>query len=242
MKKRLENEMKFYEAIGIKHFRKAAFGLRNALYFPFTIFKSKEERKERYKNLNNIATNYNFGPVKSLEDIKAFKKQLALNAGIHVFAGVGCTSTFVAQLCSQNPNTGTLIVNGACMAINLYCILLQRYNQIRINDLIKKMTPHYLRQKNKERNEVREKDASLPSGHKFTLVDKKGNEEPVTIDELIENANMEDLRRLKDGLDDLNSWIPLMEHRNDNNEDPITISTYTLRKKKLNMTYKKDAK
>lgn len=238
MKKRLENEMKFYEAIGIKHFRNAAFGLRNAFFFPATIFKSKEARKEMYKDLNNTATNYNFGPVKSLEDVKAFKKQLALNAGIHIFAGVGCTTTLVSQLCSQQPNTGTLIVNGVCAAVNLYCILLQRYNQIRINDLIKKMTPHYLRQKNKERNEIREKDASLPDGHKFTLVDKKGNEEPITIDELIENANMEDLRRLKNGLEDLGLWVPIMENRRPDAEGPITLSTYTVKNKKLNMTYK----
>jgi hypothetical protein len=237
IKKNLEKEMKFYEAIGIKHFRNAAFGLRNALYFPFTIFKSKEKRKEMYNYLNSIKTNYNFGTVRSLEDIKSFKKQLAINASIHTIGSVSCISSLAHQFSTSYPNTGAIITSGVCLAINIYCIILQRYNQIRINDLIKKMTPHYLRQKNKEREEVRKKDATLPIGHTFTLVDKKGNEEAITIDELIENANMEDLRRLKNGLEDLRTWVPLMEYKKEN-DDPITVSTYTIKNKKLNMTYK----
>ncbi len=91
-KKSMKNiEMRIYELLGIKIFRKMAFGLRYVLLFPKTLKMSKEERKEFY----NARSNYNLGKVKSLEDVKKFKKWLYKNAAIHIFGLLLCFSSFL---------------------------------------------------------------------------------------------------------------------------------------------------
>ena len=200
MKKRHVRELKIYEALGVKQFRKMAFGLRDMTAHRRYKDLSKEERRRR---LYETASNYNFGRVKSLEDVERFKGELLFNASVHAVAGGACLGILVAQIADGNPNTASLIVNGVCTVINGYCVMLQRYNQIRINDLIKKMTPKYLKQKNEERAAIREIDKSLPEGHRFKVIDKKKNTEDITIDELIENASLSELQDLRDQLDAL---------------------------------------
>ena len=143
MKKNKNIEMRIYELLGVKVFRKMAFGLRDILAFPLTIRMSKEERHDF---LCNSASNYNLGKVKSLEDVKKFKKQLFINSGIHVWALSVCLPNFL-KVIGGTASLSTAIINLTCIGINLYCIMLQRYNGIRINQLIEKMTPRYERQK-----------------------------------------------------------------------------------------------
>ena len=66
-------ELKIYELLGVKIFRKMAFGLRDKIWILYTLKMSKEERKDY---LYHTASNYNLGKVNSLEDIKKFKKEL----------------------------------------------------------------------------------------------------------------------------------------------------------------------
>lgn len=81
MKKNKNFEMRIYELLGIKIFRKMAFALRDKIWILFTLKMSKEERKDY---LYHTASNYNLGKVKSLEDIIKFKKHLFSNAIIHL--------------------------------------------------------------------------------------------------------------------------------------------------------------
>lgn len=195
MKKNNNIEMKIYELLGVKVFRKMAFGLRDILAFPLTIKMSKEERKDF---LYHTASNYNLGKVKSLEDIKKFKKQLFINAGIHVWALSVCLPSFL-KVVGGTASLSTTIINLTCIGINLYCIMLQRYNGIRINQLIEKMTPRYERQKDTIKEELR-KDDSLLLDHTYKIVDKRERETSITFEGLIANANIEQLKQYREYL------------------------------------------
>lgn len=195
MKKNKNIEMKIYELLGVKVFRKMAFGLRDILSFPLTIKMSKEERKNF---LYHTASNYNLGKVKSLEDVKKFKKQLFINAGIHIWALSVCLPNFL-KIIGGTASLSTTIINLSCIGINLYCIMLQRYNGIRINQLIEKMTPRYEKQKDTIKDELR-KDDSLLLEHTYKIVDKKDKETSITFEDLIANANIEQLKQYREYL------------------------------------------
>lgn len=190
MKKNKNIEMRIYELLGVKVFRKMVFGFRDILAFLLTIRMSKEER---YNFLYNRASNYNLGKVKSLEDVKKFKKQLFINSGIHVWALSVCLPNFL-KVIGGTASLSTAIINLTCIGINLYCIMLQRYNGIRINQLIEKMTPRYERQKDAMKEELR-KDDSLLLEHTYKIVDKKERETSITFEDLIANANIEQLKQ-----------------------------------------------
>ena len=190
MKKNKNVEMRIYELLGVKTFRKMAFALRDKIWILFTLKMSKEERKE---SLYHTASNYNLGEVKSLEDVKKFKKQLFSNARIHLFAFLVLIPNFIKIIggtAALSYTIITLIAGG----INLYCVMLQRYNCIRINQLIKKMTPRYERQRDEIKEELRKED-SLLLEHTYKIVDKKERKTSITFEDLIANANIEQLKQ-----------------------------------------------
>ena len=195
MKKNKNVEMRIYELLGVKTFRKMAFALRDKIWILFTLKMSKEERKEY---LYHTASNYNLGEVKSLEDVKKFKKQLFINSGIHVWALSVCLPNFL-KVIGGTASLSTAIINLTCIGINLYCIMLQRYNGIRINQLIEKMTPRYERQKDAMKEELRKED-SLLLEHTYKIVDKKERETSITFEDLIANANIEQLKQYREYL------------------------------------------
>ena len=189
-------EMKFYELLGIKAFRKMAFFVRDIVTLPLTFKMPKEERK---KSLYNTASNYNIGKAKSLEDIKKFKKQLFKNAGIHIFALLAFLPSFIKIIMGMASLSTTIIVL-PIMVMNIYCIMLQRYNCIRINQLIEKMTPRYEKQKDAIKEELIEKD-SLLLEHSYKIIDKKEKETSINFEDLIANASIEELKQYRNYLD-----------------------------------------
>lgn len=193
LKKNKNIEMKFYELLGIKVFRKMAFFVRDIVTLPLTFKMPKEERK---KSLYNTASNYNIGKSKSLEDIKKFKKQLFKNAGIHILALLAFLPNFIKIILGTASLSTTIIVLPA-MVMNIYCIMLQRYNCIRINQLIEKMTPRYEKQKDAIKEELIEKD-SLLLEHSYKIIDKK--ETSVNFEDLIANASIEELKQYRNYL------------------------------------------
>lgn len=195
MKKNKNIEMRIYELLGVKVFRKMAFALRDKIWILFTLKMSKEERKEY---LYHTASNYNLGKVKSLEDVKKFKKQLFYNAGIHIFGFLVLIPNFIIIIGGTAALSSTIItlIGGG---INLYCVMLQRYNCIRINQLIEKMTPRYERQKDVIKEELRKED-SLLLEHTYKIVDKKERETSITFEDLIANANIEQLKQYREYL------------------------------------------
>lgn len=188
-------EMKLYELLGIKVFKKMAFFVRDIVTLPLTFKMPKEERK---KSLYNTASNYNIGKAKSLEDIKKFKKQLFKNAGIHIFSLLAFLPSFIKIIIGMVSLSTTIIVLPA-MVMNIYCIMLQRYNCIRINQLIEKMTPRYEKQKDAIKEELIEKD-SLLLEHTYKIIDKKEKETSVNFEDLIANASIDELKKYRNYL------------------------------------------
>lgn len=134
MNKKLKNiELKIYELLGIKVFRKMAFELYKAIGLPFTIFISKEARRKIYSS----PSNYNMKKGHGLQDLRDFKKMLLLNTSIHIWALSLCLPHFF-KVITGTASTLATINNLIPIVINLYCIMLQRYNFIRINEVIKK--------------------------------------------------------------------------------------------------------
>lgn len=188
-------EMRFYELLGIKVFKKMAFFIRDIVTLPLTLKMPKEERK---KSIYNTASNYNIGKTKSLEDIKKFKKQLFKNAGIHILALLAFLPSFLEIIVGTASLSTTIIVLPA-MVMNIYCIMLQRYNCIRINRLIEKMTPRYEKQKDTIKKELIEKD-SLLLEHSYKVIDKKEKETSINFEDLIANASIEELKQYRNYL------------------------------------------
>ncbi len=195
LKKNKNIEMKFYELLGIKVFRKMAFFIRDIVTLPQTYKMSKEKRK---KTLYNTASNYNIGKEKSFENIKNFKKQLFKNAGIHILALLAFIPSFL-KIIAGTASLSTTIITLPFMVMNIYCIMLQRYNCIRINQLIEKMTPRYEKQKDVIKEELINKD-SLLLDHSYKIIDEKGKETSVDFEDLIANANIEELKKYRNYL------------------------------------------
>lgn len=195
MRKDKNIEMKIYELLGVKVFRKMVFGFRDILALPSTIKMSKEERKDY---LYNTASLYNLGKVKSLEDVIEFKKQLVKNAGIRILNLLFCIPSFLIIIGGTAPLFISITILN-CIVIHLYSIMLERYNCIRINQLIEKMTPRYEKQKNTIKDELR-KDNSLLLEHTYKIVDKKDKETDVSFEDLIANANISQLQRYREYL------------------------------------------
>lgn len=77
--------------------------------------------------------------------------------------------------------------------------MLQRYNCIRINQLIEKMTPRYEKQKDAIKEELIEKD-SLLLEHTYKIIDKKEKETSVNFEDLIANASIDELKKYRNYL------------------------------------------
>lgn len=184
MKNREDIELKLYEKIGIKHFKSFVLKLRD-FSFRYVIKMTEEE----IQNSLNSQSNYNIGKINSMEDVVNFKKMLYLNALIHTFAMIPCLIAFI---------NATNLLFLLLTIINIYCIILQRYNCIRINKLIKKMTPHYERQRNKIKEEI-EKEYALLEEHTNEKVLER-TENSITLDEIINNSSIDDLKKYREFL------------------------------------------
>lgn len=194
MSKNKTVEMRIYETLGVKSFRKIAFAFRDKmaiLDWP-TSKMSKEERKDY---LYSTRSNYNLGKVNSLEDLKKYKKRLFSNTCSHVTNFLMYTSLAISSIM---PLPLAILCAGVAV-INLYGIMLQRYNCIRINRVIKKMEPHYERQKEKIKEELRKSDSSIQK-HSYKIIDRRGKETDISFEDSIKNATIEELRRYREYL------------------------------------------
>lgn len=190
MKKNKNLEMKIYELLGVKIFRKMAFTLASIISLPLKLTMSKEE----WKNYNNKTSNYNIGKVKDLDDIKKYKKQMHLNASIHTFGLFLC----IVDLLLGGLDTFFIIMT----LINVYCIMLQRYNIIRLNKVIKKFYPKYEHQKEEIKKELIESDKLLKE-HTYKIVKenkKEVTEREVTFEELLNNSSLSELKAYRESL------------------------------------------
>ena len=192
MKKKNKNlELKIYEILGVKIFRKLVMKLLYFCAYPYFIL-LKIPKEKRKKILYNTPSNYFMKKGNALQDLKDFKKQLYFNAGIHIIVLI-----IILTILYTN-----IFVDIPFIILNLYCIMLQRYNYIRINQVINK---HKIFEKNKIKlikTELKEKD-SLLKEHVYILECIGKKKEIKTLDELLENAPIERLRQIKKLLEDI---------------------------------------
>lgn len=134
-KKEKNIELKIYELLGVKAFRKLVFKLFYISIIPYTRHMTREER---YNSIYNTPSNYNMKKGHGIQDLRDFKKQLLLNAGIHIFSLIACIPSFL-NVIGGTATLFTTIQTLFLVTINTYCIMLQRYNQIRINQVIKRV-------------------------------------------------------------------------------------------------------
>lgn len=190
MKKNKNLEMKIYELLGVKIFRKIAFSLASIISLP----KKRKMTKEEWENYNNKTSNYNIGKVKDLDDIKKYKKQMYLNASIHTFGLFLC----IVDLLLGGLDAFFIIIT----LINIYCIMLQRYNIIRLNKVIKKFYPKYEHQKEEIKKELIESNKLLKE-HTYKIVKetkKEVKEREVTFEELLNNSSLSELKAYRESL------------------------------------------
>lgn len=235
MKKHEKIEMKIYEFLGIKYFKKLVIGLVDIIILLSTLKEFKTlTLKEKIFKINHIKSNYFIGKINSMEDVKKFKTSLIFNSSIHIFA-------LLNLYIFRNRTLVNLIF---WTIINSYCLMLQRYNWIRINDTIRKMTPRYEKQKAKITNELQETEKKLPE-HLYKIVDKKDREKEISFEELISNANIEELKKYRASLMDFKLKSEFIKENLYNyTESKIELTTPISKKKtlKLEMVNKKNYK
>lgn len=114
-KKGEDLELKIYKVLGVKHFRNLAFKLEKLIHI-----------KDKKKNIN-----YHINDCKDLVSIDKFKKYLYYNGFIHVknliFGSVG-----LALMIILNASVVPVIALSTLLLKDAYCVMLQRYNWIRI--------------------------------------------------------------------------------------------------------------
>ena len=171
-------EMKLHEKLGVREFRWLAFSLRKVFLYPFTIGMSEAERR----NFINSPDNYNMGYTRNLKEIGAYKKNLFLNAGIHVFSLLYCIKGFI-----DYPYLITVPLLALPIAINIYCLMLQKYNYIRIKQFTERI---------KSRNEKVNQPEETEPQKEIVASKNASNKRLNTIIDLKQHRNyLESLRR-----------------------------------------------
>ena len=144
MKKNIEKRI--YEYLGVNIFRK---------YFLFTY--------EKLMKLFHIPIGYRL-EEKNIDGIKKYKKFLKSFALGHsmLLIMIIISIFYIKMKCYQ------IILN---VGLNLYCIMVQRYNQIRINEILEKYQELEIRKKIKEKNNIRNQNCS--NLQKANIISKK---------------------------------------------------------------------
>lgn len=121
-------EEKIYEGLGVKYFK------RFVIWIQFIIFKlSKTNINKRFQ----FGSNY-FISGGSIKKLKRFRFGLLFNTIVHAWGLFCCISSVLAGV----TGTGAIINLAVCTLINIYCLMLQRYNNIRLERTIKTKQEH----------------------------------------------------------------------------------------------------
>ena len=120
-------EKKVYELLGVKQFKKLTFILEKIIHF-----------KDKRKNINYHIKNLD------LDSIEKFKKFLYYNGFIHARNSIFLT-IIMAIMIALKVNVAVSITILIFLIKDLYCVMLQRYNWIRL-------TEHQKRVKKKKSN------------------------------------------------------------------------------------------
>lgn len=195
MKKENNIELKLYELLGVKLFRKMAFVVRDFLVLVFTFWWKKEKRHEL---LYGKPSNYIIGKDGDiLENMKKFKGSLLTNAIIHIIC-ILIAMPSILDIINGIGSTFLIIQTSLYIILNLYCIMLQRYNHIKINRVIKKLESREVKKKNIIFEEIK-KDYDINKVD-YKLYDKKYNGKMITCDDFLQIATLEQLKNYREFL------------------------------------------
>ena len=111
-------EQRFYEAIGIKQFRK----------IPRKLAKHSELLRYKYFLPDNPSIDY----------LKAFIKQCEFNARVHTGTGTLFAILIAINLLAQNPSIPAIAVPSLGLLYDAYSVMLQRHHCLRIKSIIEK--------------------------------------------------------------------------------------------------------
>ena len=144
MKKLKELEPKIYEFLGVLFFQKCVFTLEKIIHL-----------KDKGKNINYHIKNYN------IDQLEAFKKFLYFNSYIHVRNLLILFPVLVIQTIFFSPLF--LLYTIPAIIKNAYCVMLQRYNYIRISKIaeLKKKRIEHLNSKKIEKMKENDKIQKL---------------------------------------------------------------------------------
>mgnify|MGYP000026089989 CR=1 FL=1 len=115
------NEEKIYELLGIKLFKKAVFKLEKIIH-----------RKDKGKNIN-----YHIKKADSVESVNSFKKYLYYNGGIHLKNLILGISALIMIPIIRTPII--TIPMSILLVKDIYCVMLQRYNWLKLQKYEKKL-------------------------------------------------------------------------------------------------------
>ena len=215
--------MKIYEALGVKKFKKLIL-LNMYIILAPCVLSSKPglSFKEIKKEISSVGTNYFLGSDKSYEHVKEFKLALIINSLIHMYNLILLfKDLFTIGASISITHISFIVFFGV---LNLYCIMLQRYNYIRINNFLTRMKPAYEKKRQKEITMLKEED-SLLKEHTYKIINNKNKETTINLDELIANSSVRELQAYRKYL---------LEIKKYNN----SISEFKVKKKKLKIYYK----
>lgn len=116
-------EMKFYRKIGVLQWKKFV------LWLMSKFIRDPEMRKGGNYYLRRI----------SLSAVKDFKKALWFNGTIHAIGLLNCILVIANDIFANNIISSSMLINTICFFINLYCVMLQRYNWLRIKKVLNKV-------------------------------------------------------------------------------------------------------
>lgn len=190
MKKDKNIEITIYKLLGIKLFRKMACFLLDSIFTLFSFDIPKEKRKEYLHNTTNM---YYLGKVNNLEDIEKFKKNLYFFTVLHLIGVLILIPNFI-NIIIGNTTLSFITSTFVAFGINSYCIMLQRYNCIRINKFIEKMKLHNKKQKEIAEKKLQQENLILNQST-YKTIDKKEKKVSINNYDLIENATIDQLSK-----------------------------------------------
>lgn len=213
-------EMKIYELLGIKKFRKLVFNFVYILLRPFFRKLPKEEIKKVFLN---IPTNYVMKKGNGLQDLRDFKNMLLFNSLVHIAGLIHCTLGLVSAMAISS---FALAIPFLFLSIlNIYCIMLQRYNHIKINLVLNK---HKQKQKEKFCDEIK-KDKHLSKEYSYKTINKNNKEKNITFEKFLNIATPEQLIEYRKFLIKSSSY---------DNKDKNCLEMDIDKRKKLILEYK----
>ena len=234
MKKINEIEIKLYEKLGVRFFRKLAYGVYYMLKKPivYSRVKDKDLRKKMLKSPDN----YNMKTGNGMQDLRDFKKMLLINASLHIFFLGDTIHDFIFALVNGIPISYAFAFIIPFL-LNGYCIMLQRYNQLRINKVLEKGEKVEARKKVVLCEQIK-KEEFLSKVESYKLLSRKNQEEvSITLDDFLNSLSLQDLKFYKESLDSSINFYKRLEENNIPTSDNIMI--YIAQDRSLKLELKK---